>query len=82
MTRAQKRALGRVLYYLLMAVIILYTVFPFYWAIVSSLKPASEMFRVDFFPALNFDNYAETIREFKQREIYDRIFREEEESNA
>jgi trehalose/maltose transport system permease protein len=58
MTRAQKRAVGRVLYYLLMAVIILYTVFPFYWAIVSSLKPASEMFRVDFFPALNFDNYA------------------------
>lgn len=31
---------------------------------------------------INFDNYAETIREFKQREIYDRIFREEEESNA
>ncbi|MFO1070455.1 MAG: carbohydrate ABC transporter permease [Geminicoccaceae bacterium] len=41
-----------------MLVIVLYTVFPFYWAIVSSLKPPSEMFRVDFLPPLNFDNYA------------------------
>jgi trehalose/maltose transport system permease protein len=57
MTRAQRRILGRIAFYLLMLVIILYTVFPFYWAIVSSLKPPSEMFRVDFLPPLNFDNY-------------------------
>jgi trehalose/maltose transport system permease protein len=57
MTRAQKRLVGRIGFYLLMAVIIFYTVFPFYWAIVSSMKPASEMFRVDFFPPPNFDNY-------------------------
>ncbi|PWY93273.1 tRNA pseudouridine synthase [Aspergillus sclerotioniger CBS 115572] len=31
---------------------------------------------------INFDKHADTINEFKQREIYDRIFREEEESNA
>ncbi|RAH85021.1 pseudouridine synthase [Aspergillus japonicus CBS 114.51] len=31
---------------------------------------------------INFDNYKATIDEFKQREIYDRIFREEEETNA
>ena len=58
MTRAQRRLVGRIAYYLLMLVIILYTVFPFYWAIVSSLKPPSEMFRVDFLPPLNFENYA------------------------
>ena len=57
MSRTQRRILGRIGFYLLMLVIILYTVFPFYWAIVSSLKPASEMFRVDFLPPLNFDNY-------------------------
>lgn len=57
MSRSQRRILGRIGFYLLMLVIILYTVFPFYWAIVSSLKPASEMFRVDFLPPLNFDNY-------------------------
>jgi trehalose/maltose transport system permease protein len=56
-THAQRRILGRIAFYLLMLVIILYTVFPFYWAIVSSLKPPSEMFRVDFLPTLNFDNY-------------------------
>ena len=58
MSRAQRRILGRIGFYLLMLVIILYTVFPFYWAIVSSLKPPSEMFRVDFFPPLHFANYA------------------------
>jgi trehalose/maltose transport system permease protein len=57
MTRRQRRLVGRGLFYLLMAAIILYTVFPFYWAIVSSLKPPSELFTVDFFPPLNLDNY-------------------------
>ena len=57
MTRAQKRLVGRIGFYLLMAVIIFYTVFPFYWAIVSSMKPSSEMFQVNFFPPINFDNY-------------------------
>ncbi|KAF9893429.1 tRNA pseudouridine synthase 1 [Aspergillus nanangensis] len=33
-------------------------------------------------PPVDFDKYADRINEFKQREIYDRIFREEEESNA
>jgi tRNA pseudouridine38-40 synthase len=30
---------------------------------------------------INFDKYKETVDEFKQREIYDRIFREEAETN-
>ncbi len=63
MTRAQRRLLNRILYYLLMAVIVFYTVFPFYWAIVSSLKPPAEMFRVDFLPALRFENYVAVFRE-------------------
>ena len=29
----------------------LYTVFPFYWAIVSSLKAGSELFQVEFWPS-------------------------------
>ena len=43
-----KRVLGRVGFYCLLAVIIFYTVFPFYWAIVSSLKSGSELFKVEF----------------------------------
>ena len=40
---------------------------------------ASEQFHKE---TLDFDKYAQVIREFKQREIYDRIFREEEETNT
>ncbi|HET6436826.1 MAG TPA: carbohydrate ABC transporter permease [Anaeromyxobacter sp.] len=45
-----RRAIGRILFYLLVALIIVYTVFPFYWAIVSSLKEGSALYRVDLFP--------------------------------
>lgn len=37
-------------FYLLVAVIVLYTVFPFYWAIVSSLKSGSALFSTDLWP--------------------------------
>jgi trehalose/maltose transport system permease protein len=48
--RKARRLLGRVAFYLFLALIIFYTVFPFYWAIVSSLKSGSELFTVDFWP--------------------------------
>jgi len=50
--------LGRIGFYLLIAAIIFYAVFPFYWAIVSSLKTGSAIFDVEFVPANpSFDNY-------------------------
>jgi len=45
-----RRIAGRVLLYLLVAFIIVYTVFPFYWAIVSSLKDGSALYQVNLFP--------------------------------
>ena len=63
MSRTQRRLLGRIGFYLLMAVIVFYAVFPFYWAIVSSFKPGSEMFRVDFLPTPNLDNYRAVFTE-------------------
>jgi trehalose/maltose transport system permease protein len=63
MSRANRRLLGRIGFYLLMAVIVFYAVFPFYWAIVSSFKPGSEMFRVDFLPPPNLDNYQAVFAE-------------------
>lgn len=45
-----RRAVGRLFFYLLVAVIVVYTVFPFYWAVVSSLKEGSALYRVDFVP--------------------------------
>ena len=58
-----RRIAGRVLFYLLVAAIIVYTVFPFYWAIVSSLKAGSALFQVEFWPANPaWDNYAGVFR--------------------
>jgi len=45
-------------FYLLVAAILLYAVFPFYYAILTSLKTGSELFRVDYFPfTWNWGNY-------------------------
>jgi trehalose/maltose transport system permease protein len=58
------RLLSRVLLYLLVAVIVFYTVFPFYWAIVSSLKTGSGLYSVSPFPAEPaWDNYVAIFRE-------------------
>ena len=45
-----RHALGRAGFYLLIAAIIFYAVFPFYWAVVSSLKTGSAIFSVEFWP--------------------------------
>ncbi len=48
----------KAIFYLLVAAIIVYALFPFYYAILSSLKTGSELFQVDYFPfKLNFENY-------------------------
>jgi trehalose/maltose transport system permease protein len=48
----------RIGFYALIAVILFYTVFPFYWAVVSSLKSGSAIFQVEFLPAHpTFENY-------------------------
>jgi trehalose/maltose transport system permease protein len=58
-----RKIAGRVLFYLLVAFIIVYTVFPFYWAIVSSLKAGSALFQVEFWPAHPaWDNYVGVFR--------------------
>lgn len=60
----RSRLSSRVLLYLLVAVIVFYTVFPFYWAIVSSLKTGSALYTVDVFPRVPaWGNYAAVFRE-------------------
>jgi len=44
MTKAQRRVINRALFYLLLAVIFIYIVFPFYWAVRSSFTPNNELF--------------------------------------
>lgn len=64
MTRTTKRRIGRPLFYLLVAAIIVYTVFPFYWAVVSSLKSGQQLFGTDLLPPTpTLENYVGVFRE-------------------
>lgn len=59
-----RRVIGRISFLLLVAVILVYTVFPFYWAIVSSLKTGSALYQVDFLPPRPaWGNYTAIFRE-------------------
>jgi len=60
----RRSLLSRVLLYLLVAVIVVYTVFPFYWAIVSSLKTGSGLYVIEVFPREPaWGNYVAIFRE-------------------
>ena len=64
MNRKAKKVLGRIAFYIFLAAIVFYTVFPFYWAIVSSLKSGSELFKIEFWPSQPaWDNYVAVFRE-------------------
>lgn len=50
----------RVGFYALIAVVMVYAIFPFYYAVITSLKPSSELFRVDFWlSTVDFSNYVQ-----------------------
>ena len=53
MSRAQSYYLSRTLFYIVLAIIFIYIVFPFYWAFRSSITPDGELFvtPVHYFPA-------------------------------
>jgi trehalose/maltose transport system permease protein len=62
--RRTLRIAGRIGFYLLIALIVFYAVFPFYWAIVSSLKTGSGLFTADLIPrSPTFENYIALFRE-------------------
>jgi trehalose/maltose transport system permease protein len=50
----------RVGFYALIAVVMVYAIFPFYYAVITSLKPSSDLFRVDFWlSTVDFGNYVQ-----------------------
>ena len=51
--RRSRHLINRILFYLLLAVIIVYIAFPFYWAIRSAFTPDSELFKtpVQYWPS-------------------------------
>ncbi|KFF50073.1 carbohydrate ABC transporter permease [Salinicola endophyticus] len=49
-------------FWLLVAVLVLYAIFPFYYAIVTSLKPSSQLFEVSYWvDSLDFSNYVTVL---------------------
>jgi trehalose/maltose transport system permease protein len=58
------RILKRVGFWLLVAVIVLYAVFPFYYAILSSMRTGSALFRVTYWPeSFDLSNYVAVFSE-------------------
>src|ERR1700739_448820 len=59
-----KTVVLRVLFYLLVAVIIVFNLFPFFWALLSSFRPSSELFSTKLIPnALTLAHYVEVFNE-------------------
>ncbi|WP_062206850.1 carbohydrate ABC transporter permease [Aureimonas sp. AU12] len=57
-TRALKRTAGQVGFYALVAAIVLFSVFPFYYAILTSFKTGTDLFRIDYWPrSFSLANY-------------------------
>jgi trehalose/maltose transport system permease protein len=64
MRRGTRKWVGRIAFHTFLAAIVVYTVFPFYWAVVSSLKTGSALFAVEAWPAAPaWDNYVAVFRE-------------------
>ena len=59
-----QRLLSSIGFYLLIIVIVLYAVFPFYYAIITSFKTGAALFEVNYFPfSWDFDNYIAVFQE-------------------
>ena len=70
------RFLGQLCFYGLVALIVLISVFPFYYAILTSLETGTDIFRVNYFPkSFDFSNYINVLhnRHFP-RNVFNSIF--------
>lgn len=57
--RTLKRAAGTAGFYALVVAIVLFSIFPFYYAILTSFKSGTDLFRIDYFPrSFSLANYA------------------------
>ncbi|MEO8667652.1 MAG: carbohydrate ABC transporter permease [Bauldia sp.] len=56
------RLVGNILFYLLVLVIIVFAVFPFYYAILTSFKTGTALFEIDYWPKqFSWDNYVSVL---------------------
>jgi trehalose/maltose transport system permease protein len=76
-SKTVKKYLGKAGFLLLMTIILVYTLFPFYWAIVSSLKPAGDLFLtpVSYWPeTISWSSYEQVFKaEFFRKALWNSI---------
>ncbi len=67
MTRTQRRKLKKVLFWIVIVVVFVYLVFPFYWALNSSLKTEDQLMMTPatFIPRDTEGNFAPTLQNYK-----------------
>jgi len=67
MTRTQRRKLKKVLFWIVIVVVFVYLVFPFYWALNSSLKTEDQLMMTPatFVPRDTEGNFAPTLQNYK-----------------
>src|ERR1700756_3709921 len=59
-----KATVLRILFYVLVIVIVVFNLFPFFWALLSSFRPSNELFSTKLIPnALTLDHYVEVFNE-------------------
>lgn len=59
-----KATVLRILFYVLVTVIIVFNLFPFFWALLSSFRPSNELFSTKLIPnALTLDHYLEVFKD-------------------
>ena len=62
--RLVSRLLGRMAFWLLVAAIVAISLFPFYYALISSLRPGSSLYEIRYVPSeVSFANYVSVFRE-------------------
>lgn len=62
------KVFGQIVFFIFVVIIFVYTVFPFYWALISSLKPEAELIRTPatFFPqTITISNFLSVLRNEK-----------------
>lgn len=63
-TRHLGKIAKRIGFWTLIALIMVYAVFPFYYAVITSFKPSSELFRIELWPSTwHLGNYAQILTE-------------------
>jgi trehalose/maltose transport system permease protein len=57
-----RKLIGNIAFYALVVVIVVFSIFPFYYAIVTSFATGTEIFKVNYFPrSLDFSNYISVL---------------------